>query len=184
MDPQRSPRLYSLRRELPQLMSSSHELQISKLDEAIAEIYPYRGRTEQLEALRVLIFERRDLMLVAKTSFGKSMIMQALPCLVPNAVVIIVLPLNAIGSEQVKKIAKLPYVRPVHVWGKTISAELTEDIRTGSYTHILISPELLVSDKLYKVLIDLIFYSYIALMVVNKVHLLTNWGETFYIIYI
>ena len=80
-------------------MSSSHELQISKLDEAIAEIYPYRGHTEQPEALRVLIFERRDLMLVAKTSFGKSMIMQALPCLIPNAVVIIVLPLNVIGLE-------------------------------------------------------------------------------------
>ena len=63
----------------------------------------------------MLIFERRDLMLVAKTSFGKSMIMQALPCLVPNAVIIIVLPLNAIGLEQVKKIAKLPYVRPVYV---------------------------------------------------------------------
>jgi hypothetical protein len=55
-------------------MSSSYELQISKLDEAIAEIYPYRGCTEQLEALRVLIFERRDLILVAKTSFGKSII--------------------------------------------------------------------------------------------------------------
>ena len=63
----------------------------------------------------MLIFERRDLMLVAKTSFGKSMIMQALPCLIPNAVVIIVLPLNVIGSEQIKKIAKLPYVRLVHV---------------------------------------------------------------------
>lgn len=158
MDPQRSPRLYSLRRELPQLISSSHELQISKLDEAIAEIYPYRGRTEQLEALRVLIFEQRDLMLVAKTSFGKSMIMQALPCLVP-------------------------YVRPVHVWGKTISAELIEDIRTGSYTHILISPELLVSDKLHKVLIDPIFHSHVALVVVDEVHLLADWGETFRIAY-
>ncbi|OCK90892.1 uncharacterized protein K441DRAFT_731042, partial [Cenococcum geophilum 1.58] len=122
-------------------------------------------------------------MLVAKTSFGKSMIMQALPCLVPNAVVIIVLPLNAIGSEQVKKIAKLPYVRPVHVWEKTISAELIEDIRTGSYTHILISPELLVSDKLHKVLIDPIFRSHVALVVVDEVHLLADWGETFRIAY-
>jgi hypothetical protein len=47
----------------------------------------------------VLIFERRDLMLVAKTSFSKSMIIQALLCLVPNIVVIIVLPLNVIGLE-------------------------------------------------------------------------------------
>jgi hypothetical protein len=44
----------------------------------------------------------------------------------------------------------------------------------GSYIYILISLELLVSNKLYKVLIDPTFYSYIALIVVNKVYLLTN----------
>jgi len=53
----------------------------------------------------------------------------------------------------------------------------------GSYIYILISLELLVSNKLHKVLVNPIFYSYIALIVVNKVHLLTNWGETFYIVY-
>ena len=41
--------------------------------------------------------------------------MQALPCLIPNAVIIIILPLNAIRSEQVKKITKLPYIRPIYV---------------------------------------------------------------------
>jgi len=44
----------------------------------------------------------------------------------------------------------------------------------GSYIYILISLELLVSNKLYKVLIDPIFRSYVALIVVNKVYLLTN----------
>ena len=69
------------------------------------------------------------------------------------------------------------------MWGKTISAELIEDIRTGSYTHILISPELLVSDKLHKVLIDPVFRSHVALVVVDEVHLLADWGETFRIAY-
>ena len=44
----------------------------------------------------------------------------------------------------------------------------------GSYIYIFISPEFLISNKIYKVLIDLIFYSYIALVVVNKVHLFIN----------
>ena len=56
----------------------------------------YRGRMEQLEALRVLIFKWRDLMLIAKMFFSKSMIIQALLCLIPNAVIIIVLLLNVI----------------------------------------------------------------------------------------
>jgi len=41
--------------------------------------------------------------------------MQVPPCLIPNAVIIIILPFNAIGLEQVKKIAKLPYVQPVYI---------------------------------------------------------------------
>ena len=44
----------------------------------------------------------------------------------------------------------------------------------SSYTHILISPKLLVSNKLHKVLIDPMFRSHIALVVVDKVHLLAN----------
>ena len=53
----------------------------------------------------------------------------------------------------------------MYIYRKTISVKLIKDIYIGSYIYILISPKLLVSDKLYKVLIDLIFYSYIALIV-------------------
>ena len=65
-----------------------------------------------------------------------------------------------------------------------ISIKLIKDICMGSYIHILISLKLLVSNRLYKVLIDPIFYSYIAFVVVDEVYLLTDWGETFYIVYI
>ena len=100
--------------------------------------------------------------------------MQALLYFIFNVVIIIVLPLNIIGSEQIKKIAKLPYVWPVYIYRKIISVKLIKDIYTGSYIYILISLKLLVSNKIYKVLIDLIFHSYVALMVVNKVYLLAN----------
>ena len=69
------------------------------------------------------------------------------------------------------------------MWEKTISAKLIKDICTSSYTHILISLELLVSDKLYKVLINPIFHSHVAFVVVDEIHLLANWGETFHIAY-
>ena len=52
---------------------------------------------------------------MAKTSFSKSMVMQALLYLVPNAVIIIILPLNVIRLEQVKKITKLLYIRPIYI---------------------------------------------------------------------
>ena len=63
----------------------------------------------------MLIFKRRDLILITKTSFSKSIIIQVLPYLIPNAVIIIILLLNAIGLEQVKKIIKLPYIQPIYI---------------------------------------------------------------------
>ena len=69
------------------------------------------------------------MILVAKTSFRKSMIMQVMPCLLRGSVVLIILPLNAIGAEQKAKIAELPGTRPVHVCAEIISAQLLVDIR-------------------------------------------------------
>ncbi|OCK73241.1 hypothetical protein K432DRAFT_313313, partial [Lepidopterella palustris CBS 459.81] len=48
------------------------------------------------------------------------------------------------------------------------------NIYIGKYTHILISPELLASKKFYKILTSPTFYIYIRLVVINKVHLVTN----------
>jgi len=47
-----------------------------------------------------------------------------MPYLLRALVVIIILPLNAIGAKQKAKIKKLPGTRPVYVYTKTISARL------------------------------------------------------------
>ena len=47
-----------------------------------------------------------------------------MPCLLWALVVIIILPLNAIGVEQKAKIKELPGIRPVYIYAKTISARL------------------------------------------------------------
>jgi hypothetical protein len=50
--------------------------QNNAIDEAIQLLYPYAPREGQRNALRHLIYERKDLILIAKTSFGKSMILR------------------------------------------------------------------------------------------------------------
>jgi hypothetical protein len=45
------------------------------INEVIQLLYPYVPREGQRNALRQLIYERKDLILIAKTSFGKSMIL-------------------------------------------------------------------------------------------------------------
>jgi len=97
-----------------------------------------------------------------------------MPCLLRALIVIIILLLNAIGIEQKVKIKELSRIRLVHVYAKTISAHLLREIRIRVYTHILISPELLVSKRFYKTLINPTFRTYVSLVVINKVHLIAN----------
>ena len=102
-----------------------------------------------------------------------------MPYLLRALVVIIILLLNAIGIEQKVKIKELPRIRPVYIYAKTISARLLQEIRIRVYTHILISPELLVSKRFYKTLTNPTFYIHIGLVVINKVHLIANQGDLF-----
>jgi len=97
-----------------------------------------------------------------------------MPCLLWALVVIIILPLNAIGAEQKVKIKELPRIRPVYVYAKIISVCLLQEIRIGVYTYILILPELLVGKRFYKTLTNPTFRAYIGLVVIDKVHLVAN----------
>jgi len=87
------------------------EQQNEVIGEAIEVLYGYLPRPGQTDALRWLLFEKKDMILVAKTSFGKSMISQALPCLVPNstAIIILLIPLQPTTSQtQGHPVARLP----------------------------------------------------------------------------
>jgi hypothetical protein len=51
--------------------------------------------------------------LIAKTSFGKSMIPQYVSALKRNTMTIMIIPLTELGKEQLQKIQSLPECRPV-----------------------------------------------------------------------
>jgi hypothetical protein len=99
--------------------------------------------------LRWLLFEKKDMILVAKTSFGKSIDIAGAPLqLVPNSTAIIILPLLALGSEQLEKIRRLPFTKPIFVNAEnSMDFALRRDITCGKYTHVLVPPELVVGSK-------------------------------------
>ena len=72
----------------------------------------------------------------------------------------------------------------VYVTYTTISKGLIYNIYNSKYLHILILPKQVVTQHFYKVFIDLIFRSYIQLVIINKVYLILNQGLSFYNIYI
>lgn len=93
--------------------------------------YGFTAKLEQLEAIRWLLFEKKDLLLVAKTSFGKSVILQLLSCLIPDASILILTPLNAIGAEQEARIQSLPTTQPIRLNMKSNNVQTLNDIRRG-----------------------------------------------------
>jgi hypothetical protein len=88
--------------------AQTKEAKENKIRELVVAIFGFEPRPKQLEALVWVIAERKDLILIAKTSFGKSLIPQAVPLLLRGQVIICILPLNVIGEEQVEKVARLP----------------------------------------------------------------------------
>ena len=77
--------------------------QLGLIGRAVKLMYGFEANPGQVECISWMPRRDQGLILVAKTSFGKSLVMQVLPCLVPRSIVIIVLPLLALGSEQEEK---------------------------------------------------------------------------------
>ena len=173
--------LWDVQDELLALREASKDEQLSAIDRAIKLLYPYSGRPSQIEVLRRVMYGRRDLFLAAKTSWGKSMIMQAIPLLIRASVAIIVLPLNAIGEEQLLKIRAIPGANPVFVCAEVIKAhaDILKHIKAGRFTHILVSPELLSSKRFHHILTWPAFRSHVSLVVIDECHLVANWGKSF-----
>src|SRR6266480_2663015 len=148
------------------------------IDEAIQLLYPYAPREGQRNALRHLIYKRKDLILIAKTSFGKSMILQAVSLLIRKSIAVVVLPLDQIGLEQTEYITRIGG-RPFFLNADTISMKVLTDIQNGKYTHVLISPELAISDKFHTTAIHPGFKERLGLVVIDEAHLVSLWGRSF-----
>jgi hypothetical protein len=156
----------------------SEEKQKTTICDAIQLLYPYAPRDGQRDALHHLIYRREDLILIAKTSFGKSMILQAVSVLINKSISIVILPLDRIGQQQTSYIKQIGG-RPCFLNADTISDKLLKDISSGKYTHILMSPELAVSERLRKTILEPKFKDRLALVVVDEAHLVSHWGVKF-----
>jgi hypothetical protein len=160
----------------------AEEAQKTVIFYAIRLLYPYFPRDGQRDALYHLIYRKRDLILIAKTSFGKSMILQAVSVLVDKSITIVILPLDQIGKEQQQYIKEIGG-KPCFLNADNINKELLREIEAAKYTHLLMSPELANSQRLRGVLEAPEFKDQLALVVVDEAHLVEQWGVKFRIDY-
>ena len=151
------------------------------IDEAIKRLYPYSPREGQRYALRKLLGDQTDLILIAKTSFGKSMILQAATILVKDATALIILPLNQIGEEQtafIKSLGGKPFFLNAESL-KDGGEKLLEELRSGHFTHILTSPELAIGRQFHSVATSPAFKERLSLVAIDEAHLVGMWGKEF-----
>jgi len=85
-------------------IGKNEDEQTQAIKEAIRKLYPYYPRQGQTQALRQLVYFRKDLILIAQTSFGKSMILQAVSLLLAKSITLAIIPLDRIDTEQTKYI--------------------------------------------------------------------------------
>lgn len=152
--------------------------QMDDIDKAIRLLYPYSPRPGQREALHHLIFKGEDLILIAKTAFGKSMILQAASILRQKSLTVIIVPLDQIGADQAAVIKRIGG-EPLFLNAKTINGKELEKLQKGVYTHVLISPELAISDRFRQTATTAAFQKLIGLVVVDEAHLVSQWGKDF-----
>ena len=103
---------------IDQAHSEDLDTQLTVVRNALRCLYSFELQSEQVEAVKRLMVDRKDLMLIAKTSFGKSMMFQAISAIIPSRITIVIVPLTTIGEQQRDKIASFPGTKPILLTAK------------------------------------------------------------------
>ncbi|KAF1817317.1 P-loop containing nucleoside triphosphate hydrolase protein, partial [Eremomyces bilateralis CBS 781.70] len=160
-------------------MEAQWQDQILVVKEGIQSFFEFEAKDDQARCIAHLLFKQRDLILTAKTSFGKSLIHQALPCLSRGSVVIVIVPLDALGKEQEKKISSIPRTRPIFLNASNMNDGAIQEVQKGAYTHIITSPEQLIGKRFRILIQDRLFRSHLLSICIDELHLVFDWGDKF-----
>ena len=105
----------------------------------VQQVFNKIPQSEQLEAIRTLIVDQKDLILIAKTEFEKNLMFNSVSFLQED-VVLIIMPLHAIENEQVADLLKVTdHARcsSVVLNADSNTSELQADIQKDCYSHDL-----------------------------------------------
>ncbi|EFY94592.1 DEAD/DEAH box helicase [Metarhizium robertsii] len=140
-------------------------------------LYPFEPRQKQIDAIWHLVFKKEDLLLAAKTSFGKSVVFQAAPLFCRGGIGLIIIPLDRIGQEQCIKIQRLSGARSVFINGGTDKTDvLAQEIETGVYTHLIMGPEI-AAGWFRSIASSPSFKKRVSVVAVDELHLVALWGS-------
>ncbi|KAH8691771.1 hypothetical protein GQ44DRAFT_636079 [Phaeosphaeriaceae sp. PMI808] len=133
---------------------------------------------QQVRAVRRLVYGFGDTILVARTGFGKSVVLHAYSVLTGN-ITLQIIPLSRLGDEQLEAISRYQGARTCLVTAQTKDAEpgLFRDIRNRKYSHILIGPEQAVSPAFRQLIDDTVFHASVGLVALDEYHVIRQWKD-------
>jgi superfamily II DNA helicase RecQ len=111
--------------------------QLSKIGDRIKAVFGFQAKEGQLSAIHQLVYNKGDLILIARTGFGKSIVFQAIPLLDSKnrACCLVIMPLSLLEDDQKTKLDNIKGARPFVLNGLTNSRISREAIGRGEYTH-------------------------------------------------
>ena len=139
-------------------------------------------REQQVNAIRVIVEKRRDVLAVLPTGFGKSLIFQLLPFVfnswleVSDSVILVVSPLNALMRDQMIKLDSMQVPSIMIRGGESsdFSVPEMEGIKQCKYRIIYGHPEAFIG-ILRKVLDSPEVRETIRAVAVDEAHLIEEW---------
>ncbi|KAI5305116.1 hypothetical protein KEM56_005271 [Ascosphaera pollenicola] len=145
---------------------------------AVRMLNSFWSRDNQIDAIHHLLFERSDLILIAKTAFGKSLVLQSISLLRENSLTIGIVPLNQVGREQVSSIIEQGG-HPLFLNGDNNNKVIQQQIASGQFTHIFTSPELATDVRFRRILQTPWLADKIDMIVIDEAHFVHHWGDDF-----
>lgn len=137
-------------------------------------------REKQLEIIKNIVENKRDVSATMFTGAGKSLCFQ-FPPLYTKKIALIISPLIALMNDQKEKMDKLGISATCLNGTVNNKGELQEDIINNSsdYTLIYITPEYLETETSQDFLMDLANNDLLCLICIDESHCLSSWGHDF-----
>lgn len=120
-----------------------------------------------------LHYEQKDLLLLAKTGFGKSLILQLIFFLIADpGVVLTLMLLKLLQVEQSEKINRLPSGKRIVLNRENNTNSIFTEIVNRKYSHVFTSPEIALSKKFKWNILDCSsFTKRFCLLAIDKIYL-------------